>query len=356
MSDAPPMSTSKANVVLEEKQGEAEIYVLRNAAGMKARITNYGGTVMSLMVPDKRGTLADVVLGYDRVADYAKVSPYFGCLIGRYGNRIANARFSLDGREYPLAANNGPNSLHGGVKGFDKVLWKARPFAGELGPALELRYLSKHMEEGFPGNLDVTAVYTLTEDGSLRLDFTATTDQKTLCNLTHHSYFNLAGQGDILGHKLYVNAERFTPVNANLICTGELRPVAGTPFDFRKPTAIGARIDADDEQLRFGAGYDHNWVIDKPLGTLGVLARVHEPNTGRAMEVLSTEPGTQVYTGNYLDGSIVGKGGWRYQKRSAFCIEPQHYPDSPNQPSFPSVVLVPGQTYKTTIAYRFFVE
>jgi len=346
---------SKSEVVLVEKQAEGDIYLLRNAAGMEARITNYGGTVMSLSVPDKNGTFADVVLGYDNVADYIKASPYFGCHIGRYGNRIAKARFSLDGQTYQLAANDGPNSLHGGVKGFDKVLWSARPLPTELGPALELRYLSRHLEEGFPGNLDVVGRYTLTEDGSLRVDFTATTDQKTIVNLTHHSYFNLAARGDILGHRLFVNAERFTPIDATLIPTGELRSVAGTPFDFRTPTAIGARIDADDEQLRFGRGYDHNWVMAKPMGELGLLARVVDPSSGRALEVLSTEPATQVYSGNFLDGTIVGKGGWKYTKRSAFCIEPQHYPDTPNQPSFPSVTLSPGETYKNTIIYRFLV-
>jgi aldose 1-epimerase len=350
------MSNTEAKVILLEEQGEAQIYLLRNSAGMEARITNYGGTVMSLLAPDRNGTLADVVLGYYSVADYAKASPYFGCLIGRYGNRIAQARFSLDGQEYRLAANNGPNSLHGGVKGFDKVMWSARPVSNELGPTLELRYLSRHLEEGFPGNLDVTARYTLTQDGSLRLDFTATTDQKTIVNLTHHSYFNLAGRGDILGHNLHLNAEQFTPVDATLIPTGELRSVAGTPFDFRQPTAIGARIDADDEQIRAGGGYDHNWIIAKPPGELGLVARVFEPESGRAMEVLSTEPGTQFYSGNFLDGTIVGKGGWRYQRRAAFCIEPQHYPDTPNRPSFPNVVLEPGQTYRTTIAYRFFTQ
>jgi aldose 1-epimerase len=349
------MSTNKANVVLVEKQGEAEIYLLRNSAGMQARITNYGGIVMSLQVPDRQGTFADVVLGYDTVAEYVKASPYFGCLIGRYGNRIAKARFSLDGRTYPLAANNGPNSLHGGVKGFDKVLWTAQPVPSPLGAALELHYLSKHMEEGFPGNLDVVARYTLTDDGSLRIDFTATTDQKTIVNLTHHSYFNLAGRGDILGHTMQLFGERFTPVDADLIPTGELRPVAGSPFDFRKPALIGAHIGDADEQLGRGGGYDHNWIIDKPLGSLGPMVRAVDPSSGRAMEVLSTEPGTQFYSGNFLDGTIVGKGGWRYQKRAAFCIEPGHYPDSPNQPSFPSVALAPGETYRNTIVYRFFV-
>jgi aldose 1-epimerase len=349
------MSTSKATIVLEEKQGEAEIYLLRNSAGMQARITNYGGTVMSLTAPDRNGTFADVVLGYDKVADYVKASPYFGCLIGRYGNRIAKAKFSLDGKEYGLAANDGPNCLHGGLKGFDKVLWKAQPVQNDQDAALELRYLSKHLDEGFPGNLEVVARYTLTEDGSLRIDFTATTDRKTIANFTHHSYFNLAGKGDILGHKLYLNAARFTPVDATLIPTGELRAVAGTPFDFRQPTAIGARIDADDEQIRLGRGYDHNWVLDKAEGALGLVARAFEPVSGRALEVLSTEPATQFYTGNFLDGTIVGKGGWRYPKRAAFCIEPQHYPDTPNQPSFPSVLLSPGETHKSTISYRFFV-
>jgi aldose 1-epimerase len=343
-------------VELVEEQGDAQIYLLRNRVGMRARITNYGGIVMSLHVPDKHGVFADVVLGYDKVADYVKASPYFGSLIGRYGNRIAGARFSLGGKEYRLLANNGPNSLHGGEKGFDKVQWIARPLQSELGPALELRYLSKHLDEGFPGNLDVTALYTLTEDGSLRLDFTATTDQTTVVSLTHHSYFNLAGRDDILGHKLLLNAERFTPVDANLIPTGELRAVAGTPFDFRQPTRIGDRIDADDAQLKFGGGYDHNWVIAKAPGALGLVARAVDPQSGRAMEVLSTAPGSQFYSGNFLDGSIVGKGGWRYQRRSAFCVEPGYFPDTPNQPDFPSAVLNPGETYRNTIIHRFFAE
>jgi aldose 1-epimerase len=340
-------------VTLVGQGGLAGIYLLRASSGIEALITNYGGTVMSLRVPDTRGAMDDIVLGHERPEDYVTASPYFGCLVGRYGNRIAKAKFSLDGTQYTLAANNGENSLHGGIKGFDKVVWTARPVLSDLGPALELRYFSKDGEEGFPGNLDVTARYTLTADRGLRLDFSATTDRKTIVNLTHHSYFNLAGKGDILGHKVFLNAKRFTPVNAALISTGELRPVTGTPFDFTTPTAIGARIDGDDEQLRFGGGYDHNWVIDKPLGELGLLARVSEPTFGRTMEVLSTEPGTQLYTGNYLDGTITGKRGWRYTKRAALCIEPQHYPDTPNQPSFPPVVLVPGKTYKNTIIYKF---
>jgi aldose 1-epimerase len=344
---------SENSVTLVGQGGLADIYLLRASSGIEALITNYGGTVMSLRVPDARGAVDDIVLGHERPEDYVTASPYFGCLVGRYGNRIAKAKFSLDGTQYTLAANNGENSLHGGIKGFDKVVWAARPVQSDLGPALELRYLSKDGEEGFPGNLDVTARYTLTADRGLRLDFSATTDKKTIVNLTHHSYFNLAGKGDILGHKVFLNAKRFTPVDASLISTGELRPVEGTPFDFTTPTPIGARIDGDDEQLRFGGGYDHNWIIDKPFGKLGLLARVSEPTSGRTMEVLSTEPGTQLYTGNYLDGTITGKRGWRYTKRAALCIEPQHYPDTPNQPSFPPVVLVPGETYKNTILYKF---
>jgi aldose 1-epimerase len=332
-----------------------DIYSLRNRAGMTARIAAYGGTVMSLEVADAQGRFADVVLGHDRVEDYVDKSPYFGCLIGRYGNRIAKARFTLDGKEYKLAANNGPNSLHGGIKSFDKVVWNARPIDSDLGPALELDYLSKDGEEGFPGNLAVTARYTVTEDNGLRIDFTATTDQKTLCNLTHHSYFNLAGKGDILGHQVLINAKHFTPVDADLIPTGELRPVTGTPFDFTLSTPVGARIDADDDQIRRGAGYDHNWVIDKPAGELGLAARACEATSGRVMDVLCTAPGVQLYTGNYLDGSIVGKGGWRYTKRSALCFEPQCYPDTPNQPGFPPATLNPGETYRQTIIYKFSV-
>jgi aldose 1-epimerase len=330
-----------------------DIYTLRNSNGVEARISNYGGTVVSLKVPDRDGQFGDVVLGYDNLDDYIKDSPYFGCLIGRYGNRIANGKFSLDGQIYTLAVNNGPNSLHGGLKGFDKVVWSARPVTSKLGPALELSYLSKDGEEGYPGNLRVKAVYTLTEDNGLRLDYTATTDRATVINLTQHSYFNLAGKGDILGHVVMMPAARFTPVDSTLIPTGELRPVSGTPFDFNRPTAIGERINQEDEQLKFGGGYDHNWVFNKQAGDLSLLARVAEPTTGRVLEVLSTEPGLQFYSGNFLDGTLTGKGGWVYQFRDGFCMEPQHFPDSPNQPDFPSTVLRPGQTYKNTIIYRF---
>lgn len=333
-----------------------DLYILRNSKGMEAGICNYGGIVVWLKVPDKQGKLGDVVLGYDHLDGYLTNNPYFGCLVGRYGNRIAKGQFALDGVTCQLAKNDGPNHLHGGLKGFDKVVWSAKSYITPDGPALELEYVSPDGEEGYPGKLTVKAIYTLTEDNGLRIDFTATTDKPTICNLTHHSYFNLAGKGDILGHVVMMPANRFTPVDATLIPTGELRPVDGTPFDFRKPTPIGARINQDDEQLKFGKGYDHNWVYDKPLGELTMLARVSEPTSGRVMEVWSTEPGLQFYSGNFLDGTITGKGGWVYQFRHGFCMEPQHYPDSPNKPHFPSTVLRPGQVYRNTIIYKFSVK
>ena len=334
---------------------KVDIYTLRNVNGMEAKICNYGGIVVSLKTPDKNGNMGDVVLGYDTLAEYIKESPYFGCLVGRYGNRIAKGKFSLNGKEYTLATNNYPNALHGGLKGFDKVVWSAAPKETPAGPALELKYLSKDGEEGYPGNLSVTATYTLTADNGLRLDYSATTDKDTVLNLTQHSYFNLAGKGDILSHEVMINSEKFTPVDSTLIPTGELRPVKGTPFDFNVPTAIGARINQDDEQLKFGKGYDHNFVINKPAGQLSLMAKVSEKTTGRVLEVLSTEPALQFYSGNFLDGTLKGKGGWVYQFRNGFCMEPQHYPDSPNKPQFPSVVLKPGQTYQNTIIFRFSV-
>jgi aldose 1-epimerase len=333
-----------------------DLFTLRNANGVEAQICNYGGIVTSLKVPDRTGKFGDVVLGYDNLDDYLKSSPFFGAMVGRYGNRIAKGRFTLDGVEYKLATNNGPNSLHGGIKGFDKEVWQSKSLVTPDGPALELSYVSKDGEEGFPGTLTVTAVYTLTRDNGLRLEYTATTDKDTVVNLTQHSYFNLAGKGDVLGHQLYLNASRFTPVDSTLIPTGELRSVEGTPFDFRKPTAIGARINQDDQQLKLGNGYDHCFVVDKPMGKLGLLARVTEPTTGRVLEAYSTEPGVQFYTGNFLDGTLTGKGGWVYQFRNGFCLEPQHYPDSPNHPEFPSVVLKPGQVYRNTIIFKFSTE
>lgn len=333
------------------------LYTLRNSRGVEAQICNYGGIVVSLKVPDRNGQFGDVVLGYDKLADYVADSPYFGCLIGRYGNRIARGRFTLNKINYALATNNYPNHLHGGIRGFDKVVWQARPLPNHrYGHALELKHISRAGAEGYPGELEVTAVYSLTEDDALRLDYTATTDQDTIINLTQHSYFNLAGHGDILGHEVMIRANTFTPVDETLIPTGEFRGVERTPFDFNTPTAIGARINEPDEQLKFGKGYDHNWVIRKPFGELGLVARVTEPTSGRVLEVFSTEPGLQFYSGNFLDGTLKGKGGWVYQFRNGFCMEPQHYPDSPNKPNFPSVVLRRGQVYRNTIIYKFSVS
>ncbi len=341
-----PFGTTKDGVA-------TELFTLKNANGVEARITNYGGIVTHLFTPDRSGKLGDVALGYDTLAEYEKVTPYFGALIGRYGNRIAKGKFTIDGTTYSLATNDGANALHGGVKGFDKVVWTAKAIPGDE-PALELSYLAKDGEEGYPGNLKVIAVYTLTKDNALKLDFTATTDKATVVNLTHHSYFNLAGKGDILSHEIMINSDAFTPVDSGLIPTGELRPVKGTPFDFTKPMAIGSRIKEKDEQLKFGGGYDHNWVLNQPkAGECVLAARVYEPSTGRVMEVETTEPDVQFYCGNFLNGTITGKYGQVYQFRSGLCLEPQHAPDSPNQPKFPSVVLRPGQTYKTMMLYRF---
>jgi aldose 1-epimerase len=326
-----------------------ELYTLRNSSA-EVHIITFGGIVTSFKVPDKNGNAGDVVLGYDRLEDYVRNNPYFGALIGRYGNRIANATFSLNGQTFTLPKNNGPNCLHGG-NGFDKVLWSGKVIESKNGPALELTYLSKDGDQGFPGNLKVVAVYALTDDNALRVNFTATTDKPTVCNLTQHSYFNLAGKGDILGHEVMITADKFTPVNSDLIPTGELRSVGGTPFDFTAPKTVGARINDPDEQLRFGNGYDHNWVLSKPAGQLGLAARVYEPGSGRVLEVFTTEPAMQFYAGNFLNG-VHGKGGQVYQRRGGFCMEPQHYPDSPNHPAFPSTELKPGQTYQNTIIYR----
>ncbi len=338
----------------------AEIFTLRNRHGLEARITNYGGIVTSLKTPDRDGHFTDVVLGFDRLEDYLKGHPYFGALIGRYGNRIAHGNFSLHGRDYKLATNNGANALHGGIKGFDKVRWHvaaAEVVADE--PTLTLTYVSADGEEGYPGTLSVQAVYVLTDYNALTLKFTAKTDQPTVCNLTHHSYFNLAGAGDVLHHVVHINADQFTPVDSGLIPTGELRRVAKTPFDFRAPTPIGLRINQDEEQLKLGHGYDHNFVLEK-MGSrpveLSLAANVYEPLTGRTMEVWTTEPGVQFYTGNFLDGTLTGKGGWKYQARHGFCFEPQHFPDAPNQPAFPSTELKPGEIYTHTTSYKFGVE
>jgi aldose 1-epimerase len=343
-------SIAKAPFGLTPDGTAVDLFTLRRGT-LEARITNYGGIITALLAPDRHGQPGDVVLGYDHLEGYIKKSPYFGALVGRYGNRIANARFTLGGATYQLPVNNGPNCLHGGKRGFDKVVWEAKP--DDAGPSLELNYLSKDGEEGFPGNLRVKAVYSLTEDNGLRLDYTATTDKETAINLTQHTYFNLAGQGDVLRHEVFIDADRFTPVDEHLIPTGELKSVAGTPFDFRQPTAIGARINQPDHQLQLGLGYDHNYVLNHPPGGLDLIARAHEPTSGRVLETLTTEPGVQFYTGNHLDGSITGKNGVVYKARHGFCLETQHFPDSPNKPNFPSAFLQPGQTYQHTIIYRF---
>lgn len=335
---------------------EVSLYTLKNSKGMEAAITNYGGIVVSLKTPDKSGQLADIVLGFDSLDGYLKEHPYFGSLVGRYGNRIGGAKFSLAGKEYKLAVNNGPNSLHGGIKGFDKKVWAAQ--TDDATNSLILKYSSPDMEEGYPGKLDVQVTYTLTEANELRINYKATTDKETVVNLTNHSYFNLAGQGngDILNHSIQIMSEKTTPVDATLIPTGELKEVAGTPFDFTAPHKIGERInDAKDEQIKFGGGYDHNFVVDGQAGSLRPAARVTEPTSARTMEVLTTEPGIQFYTGNFLDGTLTGKGGKVYQKRYGLCLETQHFPDSPNRPQFPSAALKPGQTYLSTTVYRFSV-
>jgi aldose 1-epimerase len=331
-------------------EGESvELYSLRNAKGVEARIMNYGGIVVSLTVPDRSGMLGDVVAGFDNFNDYLKPPPYFGALVGRYGNRIGKAQFSLNGVEYKLANNDGPNTLHGGVKGFDKRIWSAKEISSQV---LELTYVSKDGEEGFPGTLTTTVRYTLTDANELKIEYSATTDKDTVVNLTSHGYFNLAGDGDVLEHQVTINADRFTPVDKTLIPTGELRSVAGTPLDFRTGKTIGSRIEDKDEQMSFGHGYDHNWVLNRTGPDLELAARVTDRKSGRVMEVLTTEPGLQFYTGNFLDGSLKGKGK-TYTRRSAFCMETQHFPDSPNKPSFPSTVLKPGQKYETTTIYRF---
>ena len=337
------------------------LYTLTNAHGMTVRVTNYGGIIVSLQFPDRTGRPADVVLGYDSLAGYLRGSPYFGSIIGRYGNRIAKGRFSLDGRSYTLATNNGPNHLHGGVRGFDKVVWSAEPFEGPDSAGLVFRYTSPDGEEGYPGTLRATVTYTLPRDrNELIFDYQATTDRPTPVNLTQHSYFNLSGDGtgDVLDHVVTLHAARYTPVDSTLIPTGELRAVDATPFDFRTPAAIGARIGQDDEQLRYGRGYDHNFVLDKTGGDTGptFAARVHDPASGRVMEVYTTEPGLQFYTGNFLDGTLRGKSGVVYGHRYGFCMETQHFPDSPNKPEFPSTILRPGEEYRSRTVYRFSVR
>jgi aldose 1-epimerase len=334
-----------------------DLYTMTNSNGISAAITTYGGRVVSLKTPDKKGTAGDIILGFDSLDGYLADNPYFGALIGRYGNRIGKAQFTLNGKLYKLVANDGPNSLHGGKVGFDKDLWSGLDKSTTDTASVELRYTSKDMEEGYPGELATIITYSLTPQNELKIEYKATTGRDTVLNLTNHTYWNLAGagQGDILGHQLTIPASKFTPVDATLIPTGELKSLDGSPFDFRTATAIGARINADDQQLKFGKGYDHNYVLDSTDGSLARCALVHDPNSGRTMEVLTTQPGLQFYTGNFLDGKIKGKGGNVYPFRGALCLETQHFPDSPNKPAFPTTILKPGEEYKHTTVYKFSV-
>ncbi|MCB1228708.1 MAG: galactose mutarotase [Verrucomicrobiae bacterium] len=360
-------TVSDSNAIKEEPFGtidgqEVQLYTLTNENGVVAKIMNYGGIVVSFIAPDKDGNLADVVLGFDSADEYvSKESPYFGCIAGRYANRIAKGKFTIDGKEYTLATNNDPNHLHGGDKGFDKRIWDAEPKMTPDGPSLKLHRVSPDGEEGYPGNLDTTVTYTLTDDNGLKIDYEATTDKPTVLNLTNHSYFNLGGHGSgtILDHELMIAADRYTPIDATSIPLGDLPSVEGTPFDFRKPTPIGARIGEDNEQLKNGLGYDHNFVIkDSRDGKLQLVATVHDPDSGRLLEVESDEPGLQLYVGNFLpkDDPMQGKDGKTYGYREAFCLEAQTFPDSPNQTQFPSPVLRPGETYHQTTIYRLGVK
>lgn len=353
-----PTITYAAFGVTAEGQ-TANLYTLTNANGMEAKITNFGGVVVSLMVPDRNDSLADVVLGFDTLEPYFEDSPYFGALVGRYGNRIAKGKFTLNGEEYTLAQNNMGNHLHGGLRGFDKVLWQAETVSGDSSSVgLKLHYKSPDGEEGYPGTLDVSVTYTLTNDNELRIDYRATTDAPTVVNLTNHSYFNLTGKGgsSILNHEVMIKADRFVPVNSVLIPTGELTEVAGTPMDFRQPTPVGARIGQEYPQLVYGIGYDHCWVLNKEGDALTLAATVHEPTSGRLMEVRTTEPAVQFYSGNFLDGTLTGKGGAVYEQRTGLCLETEHFPDSPNQPNFPSTELNPDEAYQTSTVYKFSVQ
>lgn len=346
---------------------DVSIFTLSNSKGMKAEITNYGGIVVSLSVPDKKNNFSDVVLGFSNLdgytrEEYIKDCPYFGAIIGRYANRIAYGTFKIGSEEYKVPINNTPGgipcSLHGGIKGFDKRVWQADTSTENGTPQLKLHYLSKDGEENYPGNLDVTVTYTLTENNELKIDYFATTDKATPINLTNHSYFNLKGEGsgDILDHEVMINADRFTPVNKGLIPTGELKEVKGTPFDFTSAHKIGERINDKNEQLEYCNGYDLNWVLGTGSGELKMAATVYEPSTGRFLEVLTDQPGVQFYSGNFLNGKLTGKSGKPYERRNGMCLETQHFPDSPNHPEFPTTILEPGKEFRSTTIYRFSVK
>lgn len=333
-----------------------ERFVLRNAAGVEAEVITHGATLIALRTPDRAGAFVDVTLGFDALAPYLERHPFFGSTVGRFANRINNATFALDGIRYTLPANQAQHHLHGGPHGFDTRVWHAHIITNGDEPAVEFSYLSPNGEEGYPGNLQVTVRYTLTARNEVRIDYLATTDAPTIVNLTNHTYFNLSGKGSILDHELQIFGSRFLPTDADSIPLGPLQPVAGTPMDFMTPHAIGARIDADDEQLRIGKGYDHCWIFDKAPGELALIARLYDPASGRVMEVETTEPAVQCYTANQIRGRVVGRDGQEYQPRAAVCLETQHYPDSPNRPEYPTTVLRPGETYRQTTIYRFGVQ
>ena len=355
--------TNKSNATITKSAfgkmpdgSEVSAYLLKNSSGIEMNVINYGGIITSLKTPDRNGKSEDIVLGYDYLAGYLKSSPYFGAIIGRYGNRIAKGRFELDGNVYELAINNIGNHLHGGITGFDKVLWDVTTIEDDRGVGLKLTYTSKDMEEGYPGKLDVEVTYFLSNDNALQFDYKATTNKKTIVNLTQHSYFNLTGmKDDILGHELTLNALFYLPVDNTLIPTGDLEDVNGTPFDFRESKVIGKDIHAENQQLEYGGGFDHCWVLSEETD-LHFAASLFEPNSGRRLDVFTTEPGIQFYTGNFLDGSITGKNGIKYEKRTGLCLETQHFPDSPNIPDFPSVVLNPGEEYRSTTIIRFLTD
>jgi len=338
--------------------GSVDLYTLKNTSGVEVNIITYGARIQAIRCPDAHGKVADISLGFDNLQGYEGDNPYFGAIVGRYGNRIAKGTFELDGKTWHLPINDGPNSLHGGTRGFDKRVWTAKEVGDSGGPAVELTYVSKDGEEGYPGTMTTVVRYTLTANNELRLDYTLSTDKDTVANVTNHNYFNLSGEGsgDILKHQIQINADRFTPVDATLIPTGELRPVQGTPFDFRQPHAIGERIGSSDEQIKRGKGYDHNFVLNGQMGTLRQVVHVVDPASGRTLDVSTTEPGVQFYTGNFLDGKVKGKGGKPYNFRGAFCLETQHFPDSPNHPSFPTTKLTIGSPRKSTTVFRFGVQ
>tara|TARA_R110000744_G_scaffold169820_2_gene287862 strand:- start:11222 stop:12406 length:1185 start_codon:yes stop_codon:yes gene_type:complete len=334
---------------------KVETYNLKNANGVEMDVITYGGRITSLKVPNKNGEFENVVLGFDNLEDYLKDNPFFGALIGRYGNRIAKGKFSLNNKEYTLATNDGPNHLHGGVNGFDRVVWTAQPIEREGGMTLKLTYVSRDGEEGYPGNLEVTVLYTLTNDNKVEVTYEATTDKATVVNLTQHSYFNLTGNfnNDILGHEIVINADAYLPVDATLIPTGEIKKVEGTPFDFRRPKAVGKEIGANSEQLDLGKGYDHCWILNGEDDTMRPVASAYDNGSGRMMEVFSDEPGIQFYTGNFLDGTLPMPSGGKYAHRTGFCLETQHFPDTPNQKDFPTVVLYPGEKYTSKTSFLF---